>query len=116
MSERPCQKVRTSMNVMARLGHIPISPDGRPWLSTRRQYSPRLMASCRMPAATKQLTIIGDTWVYLASLTRLGPAENVKQPTSYPRLMQCHEAQRLQHEPEKMPWPQSFATTSRRLR
>jgi len=39
------------MKVMARLGHMPSRPGGRPWLSTRRQYSPRLMASCRMPAA-----------------------------------------------------------------
>ena len=39
------------MKVMARLGHMPSRPDGRPWLSTSRQYSPRLMASCSMPAA-----------------------------------------------------------------
>lgn len=69
-------QVRTSMKVMARLGHMPMSPDGRPWLSTRRQYSPRLMASCRMPAATEQTTV-GGAWVYLAFLTRSEPAENV---------------------------------------
>ena len=30
---------------------MPSRPGGRPWLSISRQYSPRPMASCRMPAA-----------------------------------------------------------------
>ncbi len=35
-----------SMKVMARLGHMPMTPGGRPWLSTMRQYSRRPTASC----------------------------------------------------------------------
>lgn len=38
------------MKVTARDGHMPRTPGGRPWLSHSRQYSPRPMASCRMPA------------------------------------------------------------------
>lgn len=50
---------------------MPSSPGGRPWLSTSRQYSPRPMASCSMPAAmhwrTEQTLIrpLGDTiWIH----------------------------------------------------
>ena len=40
-----------SRKVTAREGHMPMRPGGRPWLSTKRQYSRLPIASCRMPAA-----------------------------------------------------------------
>ena len=42
-----------SMKVTALEGHMPMRPGGRPCPSTSRQYSPRPMASCRIPAHPK---------------------------------------------------------------
>ena len=38
-----------SMKVIALEGHMPMRPGGRPCPSTKRQYSPRPIASCRIP-------------------------------------------------------------------
>lgn len=40
------------MKVMAREGHMPMRPGGRPCPSTSLQYSLRPMASCKIPAHT----------------------------------------------------------------